>query len=82
MPADWPDLLGYLAAALVLATFSMRSMVALRIVGLTSNIAFIAYGMQAGLPPVILLHVVLLPLNLLRLGEAARAGFRARRERR
>ena len=76
---EWPDTIGYLAAALVVATFYMRSMIALRAFGILGNIAFIVYGAQAGLPPVLLLHLVLLPLNLVRLAEAAprrRAGRR------
>lgn len=77
MLTDWPDTIGYVAAALVLTTFYMRSMVALRVFGMTSNIAFVAYGIQADLLPIILLHVVLLPLNLVRLGEAVMNSGRA-----
>jgi cell shape-determining protein MreD len=64
------DALGYLAAALVLATFTARSMVALRALAIGSNIAFIAYGLSAALWPILLLHSIMLPLNLLRLREA------------
>jgi hypothetical protein len=66
-----PDLIGYLAAMLVIATFYARSMVVLRSIGIASNIAFVMYGLQADLPPVLLLHSVLLPLNFLRLAEVA-----------
>jgi hypothetical protein len=38
------DGIGFVAAALVLATFCMRSMTALRWVALASNLAFIAYA--------------------------------------
>ena len=69
------DALGYLASALVLLTFSLRSMPALRAAAIASNLAFIAYGAMAQVPPVLLLHVVLLPLNLWRLREGtARMG--------
>lgn len=61
------NLLGYLAAALVLATFCMRSMKALRTIALASNVAFIGYGYLANLTPVFLLHVILLPVNAYRL---------------
>ena len=64
--------IGYLASALVLATFCMRDMVALRCLAITSNLAFIAYGALADLGPVLLLHLLLLPVNVLRL-----AGWRA-----
>lgn len=66
--------IGYLAASLVLATFCMRDMVALRLVAIASNLAFIVYGHLAGLDPVLLLHVVLLPVNALRLAEQLRGG--------
>jgi len=64
--------IGYLAAALVLATFCMRNMMALRCMAIASNLAFIAYGVQVGLGPVLLLHLLLLPVNVVRLLEAKR----------
>ena len=63
------DALGYLASALVLATFCMRGMVTLRALGIASNLAFIAYGVLAGIHPVLLLHLILLPVNICRLIE-------------
>ena len=71
---------GYLASLLVLATFCMRDMVSLRVVAIASNFAFIAYGALAGISPVLLLHVVLLPVNLLRLAESVRSALRRRAE--
>jgi hypothetical protein len=65
------DAIGYLAASLVLATFCMRSMSGLRFVAITSNLAFIAYGYYGDLMPVLFLHVLLLPVNILRLTELA-----------
>ena len=72
--------IGYLASLLVLATFSMRDMVSLRVVAIASNIAFIAYGALAEISPVLLLHVVLLPVNMLRLAESVRSALRCRAE--
>jgi len=57
------DGLGYLASALVLITFCMGTMLWLRGVAICSNLAFIGYGVGAGLYPVLTLHLVLLPLN-------------------
>jgi hypothetical protein len=71
---------GYLASLLVLTTFCMRDMMSLRAVAIASNIAFIAYGALAGISPVLLLHVVLLPVNLLRLAESVRSALRSRTE--
>jgi CRP/FNR family transcriptional regulator, cyclic AMP receptor protein len=66
------EILGYTAAGLVLATFTMRTMIPLRVVGIASNVAFIAYGYMADLIPVLLLHGALLPLNVYRLLEMHR----------
>lgn len=61
------EALGYAAALLVLLTFSMRTMVQLRAVGIASNDFFIAYGTMSGAYPIMLLHCILLPLNSFRL---------------
>jgi hypothetical protein len=64
------ELLGYLAAGLVLATFSVRSITTLRSVAIVSNLLFIAYAASAQLLPVLILHALLLPLNMWRLRQA------------
>ena len=61
------EAVGYLASALVLVTFCMRDMVSLRCVAIASNLAFIAYGALADLGPVLVLHLLLLPVNVGRL---------------
>ncbi|WP_066499510.1 hypothetical protein [Bradyrhizobium macuxiense] len=63
----WTDLLGYAASAMVLATFCTTSMRQLRLLGIGSNILFILFGLMAHIHPVLLLHLVLLPVNLARL---------------
>ncbi len=62
--------IGFLASALVLAAFGMKDMVNLRIVAICSNFAFIAYALLLHLLPILVLHVVLLPLNGWRLSQA------------
>jgi CRP/FNR family transcriptional regulator, cyclic AMP receptor protein len=64
---------GYFASLLVLATFSVRGMVALRTLAIASNLAFIGYAALAQIYPVLLLHALLLPVNLSRLSQALRA---------
>jgi CRP/FNR family cyclic AMP-dependent transcriptional regulator len=66
---DYVTLVGYLAAALLIATLSMRTMVPLRIIGICSNVAFITYGVMFGSYPTIVLHGILFPLNIYRLRE-------------
>jgi hypothetical protein len=64
---SWTDLVGYAASAMVLATFCTSSMLYLRLVAIGSNILFILFGSMAHIHPVLLLHLVLLPVNLARL---------------
>jgi CRP/FNR family cyclic AMP-dependent transcriptional regulator len=63
------ELSGYLAAALVFLTFYMKTMIPLRVIGICSNCSFIVYGFLGELYPVLILHLLLLPLNGLRLRE-------------
>lgn len=63
------DAFGYLGALLVITTYSMRTMVPLRIAGICSNVAMIAYGFFLPAYPVLFLHLILLPLNTWRLRE-------------
>ena len=61
--------IGYIASAMVLLTFITKDMRQLRFVGILSNVAFIGYGALAWLPPILCLHLLLLPLNIVRLME-------------
>lgn len=61
------DLTGFLASTMVLLTFMAKDMRLLRVLGISSNIAFITYGVLAWLPPVLCLHLLLLPVNTFRL---------------
>lgn len=67
MQINWIELSGYAASALVFATFYMKTMIPLRVVGILSNVAFMIYGFEGRLYPVLILHAILLPLNCLRL---------------
>jgi hypothetical protein len=67
------DLLGYAAAGLVLITFLAQQITTLRAVAIASNVMFIAYALVAWLPPVLVLHLMLLPINAWRLWQASRA---------
>ena len=63
------EIIGYVAATLVFLTFYIKLMVPLRVVAICSNCAFIAYGYLDGLYPILFLHIVLLPLNMMRLHQ-------------
>ncbi|HEX6723587.1 MAG TPA: hypothetical protein VF107_18605 [Burkholderiaceae bacterium] len=66
------DLLGYSAAGLVLITFLAQQITTLRAIAIASNVMFIAYAVVAWLPPVLVLHALLLPINVWRLWQASR----------
>jgi len=63
----WIDVMGYAASGLTLATFAQRTMLPMRIMAIGANVCFIGYGAMGPFMPVLILHVVLLPINLARL---------------
>lgn len=69
------NVLGFAASFAVLATFLMRTMMPLRAVAIGSNMLFIAYGYYAHLPPVLCLHIALLPINIARLSASSERPF-------
>jgi CRP/FNR family transcriptional regulator, cyclic AMP receptor protein len=66
---SWLEAIGYIASGLVLTTFYMKTMIPLRYCAIASNIAFIAYGFFDRIYPVLVLHLLLLPVNIRRLLE-------------
>jgi CRP-like cAMP-binding protein len=66
---QWIEAFGYVGALMTLATFSMKTMLHLRMVGIVANLAFITYGVLDHVYPVLLLHMTLLPLNVWRLWQ-------------
>ena len=67
------EMSGYAASTLVLLTFVAKDMRLLRTIAIFSNLAFITYGTIEWLPPVLFLHLVLMPLNIVRLAEIVTA---------
>jgi CRP/FNR family cyclic AMP-dependent transcriptional regulator len=68
------QIVAWIASVLVFSAFFMKTMVPLRIVAICSNIVFIGYaliGLHYGIfgkvYPIFLLHISLLPLNVIRL---------------
>lgn len=66
-----PEILGWTAAALMVSTFACREARTMRALAVGTNLAFIGYGALAGLTPVLVLHLVLLPINLCRWAQAS-----------
>lgn len=73
---SWINILGFAAAFSVLSSFCMTTMTALRGFALLSNVLFILYGLLAHIYPVFFLHVILFPINLVKLQRIlARTNF-------
>jgi cyclic nucleotide-binding protein len=66
---NYVPIIGFIAAGLVIATLSMRTMIPLRVVGIASNVAFFTYGILFQSYPTVMLHSILLPINIYRLRE-------------
>jgi hypothetical protein len=81
----WVEAIGYGGTVFTIASYSMRTIIPLRIAGILSSVFFIAYGLLMQLWPMLLTELVILPLNILRLiqmfrllrqvEEAARSDF-------
>jgi CRP/FNR family transcriptional regulator, cyclic AMP receptor protein len=65
------EIVGFFGSGLVLLTFAMHDMRWLRTLAIFSNVAFIIYGALNWLLPVLALHLLLLPLNVLRLSQVS-----------
>ncbi|WP_242500372.1 Crp/Fnr family transcriptional regulator [Tropicimonas sp. IMCC6043] len=66
------DLIGWAASAATLATYSMKTMLPLRIAAIISNLFFIAYSLLLSLWPMLFLDLILLPFNLWRTAQILR----------
>lgn len=60
---------GLLASAFVVAGYTMRTMIPLRIFGILTNVVLILYALPHHNYPIVALHLILLPLNVYRLRE-------------
>jgi CRP/FNR family transcriptional regulator, cyclic AMP receptor protein len=76
---NWTELIGYLAVPCTIATFSMKTMIPLRIVAVTSNIVFIALGLLGRQYAQFFMHLLLLPLNSFRLYQMVTLVTKVRR---
>jgi CRP/FNR family cyclic AMP-dependent transcriptional regulator len=67
-----------LAAALIIVSAFVKTMIPLRWLAVGANVGFIAYGALAPAPMVLALHAVLLPVNLVRVVQMLRLTKRVR----
>jgi CRP/FNR family cyclic AMP-dependent transcriptional regulator len=66
---SWTDVAGWSVSAAVLATFCMNTMIPLRVLAIISNVLFCLFGASAHIYPVLILHLILLPVNAMRLTQ-------------
>ena len=63
----WIDVFGYAAAVSTFGAFWMKTMIPLRVAGIAANCFFICWAYFGAHYPVLALHIILLPLNVVRL---------------
>lgn len=66
------EVVGYVGNVVVIITYSMRTMIPLRMLGMCSNAVFLFYSWLLGLVPLMVLQCILLPLNGYRLWQMLR----------
>jgi CRP/FNR family transcriptional regulator, cyclic AMP receptor protein len=66
------EIIGFIGAALMVATLAMKAMIPLRVVGIARNIFQIAFALSVGITPMLIQHGILLPVNAYRLYEQMR----------
>lgn len=78
------QLVAWLAASAVFTSFFMKSIVSLRLMAIVSNVLFIFYALLGwrhdifeNVLPILILHIALLPLNIVRLREMRNAHARS-----
>lgn len=60
----FPELVGYLASALVVLSLTMSSVLRLRLLNLAGAVVFLIYGVLIDAPPIILTNVVIVGINV------------------
>lgn len=63
----WIETVGYGGSALTIASYSMRTIIPLRIASILSSVLLIGYGLLIQSWPMLVMEFVILPLNLFRL---------------
>ena len=72
MTATWIEAIGYCGTLATFVSYSMRTIIPLRVASITSSVFFIAYGSISGVWPMLATELVLLPLNFVRLAQDLR----------
>ncbi|MCK0150525.1 cyclic nucleotide-binding domain-containing protein [Marivita sp. S6314] len=62
----WIEVVGWLASALTVASYSVSTMLPLRFLAITSSLCFATYAFTLQLWPLLAMELILLPINLYR----------------
>ena len=72
MEINWIELVGYAGTTATVATYSMRTIVPLRVAGILSSLFFISYALIVGIFPMLVTELIILPINAWRLYQVLR----------
>ena len=72
MDIHWVEVIGYGGSAMTVASYSMRTIIPLRIAGILSSFFFIAYSLLINSWPMLLMELTIMPLNVIRLVQLLR----------
>lgn len=72
MDMNWVEFIGYAGTTATVATYSMRTIIPLRVAGILSSIFFITYALIIGVLPMLVTELVILPINCWRLYQVIR----------
>ena len=72
MGGEWIEAIGYAGTAATVATYSMRTIIPLRIAGILSSLFFITYALISGVLPMLVTELIILPINCYRLYQILR----------
>lgn len=62
----WIEIIGWLASILTVASYSVSTMMPLRLLAISSSVCFIAYSFTLQLWPLLAMELILLPINTYR----------------
>lgn len=71
------EVIGWFAAGLCILVFAGSNALQSRVIAICANLMFILYGVLLSLFPVVVLHLILLPINIYKIRKLIIAGSAA-----
>ena len=69
MTFSWVEVIGYCGTLATFVSYSMRTIIPLRVTSILSSVFFVAYACVASVWPMLATELMLLPLNCIRLAQ-------------